>query len=128
LFDCMIALKPISSRPASAERYVVCTGFKGLPQGWDGPRWRNRILLGESISGGSMKVDQDETKVTNHLNHYLDQFDCDLLHLNLKACFSILSYLESKMMVTRQTDADSVYLPERPLVNVESYKYAWKLV
>jgi hypothetical protein len=58
----------------------------------------------------------------------LDQFDCDLLHLNLKACFSILSYLESKMMVTRQTDADSVYLPERPLVNVESYKYAWKLV
>jgi cap1 methyltransferase len=128
LFDCMIALKPISSRPASAERYVVCTGFKGLPQGWDGLRWRNRILLGESISGGSMKVDQDEAKATNHLYHYLDQFDCDLLHLNLKACFSILSYLESKMMVTRETDADSVYLSERPFVNVESYKYAWKLV
>lgn len=127
-FDCMIALKPISSRPASAERYVVCTGFKGLPQGWDGLRWRNRILLGESISGGgSMKLDQDEEKVTNYLHHYLDQFDCDLLNLNLKACFSILSYLESKMMVTRHTDADSVYLPERPFVNVESYKNAWKL-
>jgi cap1 methyltransferase len=127
-FESMVALKPISSRPASAERYVVCTGFKGLPQGWDGLRWRNHIFLGESISGsGSMKLDDDEEEVVNHLYHYLDQFDCDLLNLNLKACFSILSYLERKVMVTRRSSADMVYLPERPFVNVESYKYAWRL-
>lgn len=126
-FDSMIALKPISSRPASAERYVVCAGFKGLPPGWDGPRWRNRMFLGESVSVGSMTLDHDDEETTDHLYHYLDRFDCDMLNLNLKACFSILSYMESKLVVTTRTDADGVYLPERPFANVEAYKHAWRL-
>jgi cap1 methyltransferase len=37
-FDQILILKPISSRPASSERYIVCTGFRGL-RDFDGTQW-----------------------------------------------------------------------------------------
>ena len=47
-FDHMIAIKPISSRPASAERYVVFSGFKGANTDFDGLNWRNCTFLGDT--------------------------------------------------------------------------------
>jgi cap1 methyltransferase len=129
LFDSMIILKPISSRPASAERYVVCSGFKGLPTRWDGPRWRNRMFLGKSMALGPTTPGRCEN-TSQRLNRYLDRFDCDLLTLNLKACFAILSYLENKCMVVNRADytEHTYFSAERALVNIESYKYTWRLV
>jgi 23S rRNA U2552 (ribose-2'-O)-methylase RlmE/FtsJ len=84
-FDTLQVLKPISSRPASAERYLVCTGFRPhdtvLRQG---PHWISRVLLGRPIPPP--------------LQLWLAQIDRDLMHLNLKACFAILSHLDTKTM------------------------------
>ena len=95
-FDTLQVLKPISSRPASAERYLVCTGFQpsvatNTPQQqprpvFDGPSWMNRILLGQDIH------------VAPELSTFLARADRDMLQLNLKACFAILSHLEAKTM------------------------------
>ena len=97
-FDTIQVLKPISSRPASAERYLVCTGFQAnapstVPQQqqqpqplFDGPSWINRILLGRDIH------------VAPELSTFLARVDRDMLQLNLKACFAILSHLEAKTM------------------------------
>ena len=106
-FHHLQVLKPISSRPASAERYLVCTGYLGCPtttttsatnsngnnnvqqnnndEVFDGPRWINRVLLGQF-------------KITPALATFLAQVDCDMMRLNLNACFAILSNLDSKTM------------------------------
>ncbi|CAB9499608.1 specific mRNA (nucleoside-2'-O-)-methyltransferase 1 [Seminavis robusta] len=87
-FDSIAVLKPISSRPASAERYLVCSGFQGNNNNnnndpFDGPRWISRVLLGQR-------------PVPPALVQWLARIDRDMIHLNLKACFKMLSHLESK--------------------------------
>ena len=97
-FDTLQFLKPISSRPASAERYLVCTGFQGMtcsssimsdPQHhvFYGPKWINEILL----AGQGLQIDST-------LQAFLARVDRDMLKLNLKACFAVLSKMESKAM------------------------------
>jgi cap1 methyltransferase len=119
-FEELVALKPISSRPASSERYVVCSGFRGVAHDWDGPRWVNSVLLG--MTGG-----QDETHYSR-LDKYLDDFDRDILSLNLKACFAILTCLERKAAANcAWHESEDTWIPERPHVNVNIYKHAWRL-
>jgi cap1 methyltransferase len=119
-FEELVALKPISSRPASSERYVVCSGFRGVAHDWDGPRWINSVLLG-------MTGDQDETHYSR-LDKYLDDVDRDILSLNLKACFSILTCLERKAAANcAWHEWKESWIPERPHVNVNVYKHAWRL-
>jgi len=95
-FECLKVLKPVSSRPASAERYLICIGYRGgsvLPQiqsqpnilPFDGPKWMSRVLLGQ-------------IQVKPKLAMFLARVDHDMLQLNLKACFAILSFLEAKTM------------------------------
>jgi cap1 methyltransferase len=127
-FDNLTAVKPISSRPASAERYLVCVGFKGCPQGWNGPRWRDLMFLG--YVGAKERESDDavngfEGKMLL-LEHYLSVFDRDLLSLNLKACYAVLSYLEAKGM-----NGGNAYFHATSTgnsVDVESYKYLWNLI
>jgi cap1 methyltransferase len=115
-FDQLTVLKPISSRPASSERYVVCSGFHGLPHNWDGPRWRDRMFLGVS------------EKVSSRIDEFLDDIDRDLLTLNLKACFAILSCLEGKAAALLAGNHDEQqWYPESPAVNIHLYKHAWGL-
>jgi cap1 methyltransferase len=87
-FRDVLLTKPISSRPASAERYLVASGFQGLPTDWDPRSWRDRMFLGQA-SG----LHQPEEHAGFRL---IDIFDRDMLMLNLKACFAILSYMETK--------------------------------
>jgi 23S rRNA U2552 (ribose-2'-O)-methylase RlmE/FtsJ len=120
-FQEITIFKPISSRPASSERYVVCRGFNGLAPGWDGPNWINNMLLGEEWCYRNVPMD-------SNLHELLNRFDRDLLALNLKACFAILSYMERKARAVAAGSEDpKQWCIEPPEVNVEMYKQAWYL-
>lgn len=137
MFHQLVALKPISSRPASAERYLVCTNFKGLPSSdWDGRKWSSRMFLGQHGQPHQQQLSQ-------RIERYLDQFDCDMLGLNLKTCFHILSYLESKCVAATNTaqsnsvdsdfssfTSDFTYINNgnENIVDIEAYKRSWQLV
>lgn len=119
-FEEIIILKPISSRPASSERYVVCTGFQGVPPSWNGPTWMNAVLLGTAPRG-------DDTYYSN-LDKHLDLIDRDMFTLNLKACFAILSCLDRKAATKLGCrDHENIWFSERSQLNVNMYKYAWNL-
>ena len=117
-FSSIHLTKPISSRPASAERYLIATGFHGTAPLWDPHEWRDSVFLGRAL----------DTTVTaaQDVSLFLDLFDSHMLHLNLTACFSILSYLETKQ---REVDKDQMLssCEERYEVPVERYRRAWRL-
>jgi cap1 methyltransferase len=115
LFKDFIVTKPISSRPASAERYLVLYGFNGLPTSFDGRKWRDSMFLG-------LPTVRNNSDVDSRVLAYLELTDHALIQLNLKACFAILS-----MMQQHQT-----LLSESPNRNehhvvVAEYKKAWRL-
>jgi cap1 methyltransferase len=134
MFHQLVALKPISSRPASAERYLVCTNFQGVSSSdWDGRKWSSRMFLGQHGQQSQQQL------VSQRIERYLDQFDCDMLGLNLKACFHILSFLESKCLAAtkngEQSDlssntSDFIYSnnANESIVDIEAYKRSWQLV
>ena len=123
-FADMVALKPISSRPASAERYLVCRDFRGLGAEWKGgPNWRNKMFLG---------MNPTTTATTNgeRLSLYFDTFERDLLRLNLKSCFSILTFLENKQPSQSSNSDESQWddhLSPSLKVDIASYRRAWQL-
>lgn len=130
VFENIVAVKPISSRPASAERYVVCSGFKGNAPGWDGRRWCDQMYLSRPclLTDYSASVDYEHAEL--YLFRYLDDFDRDLGTLNLKACFAILSYLETKCMELTQAPCDEEWVDlsqEMHRINIAFYKIAWRL-
>lgn len=128
-FKDMIVIKPISSRPASAERYVCYSGFNGNPQGWDGEIWCAAMLMNENyLIQGKPSVQYNMYSLSK-LHHYLDEFDHDLCNLNLKACVAILTYLETKseslMATSKDMDEDEF---DALKININSYRYAWRLL
>ena len=108
-------IKPITSRPASAERYLVATGFLGLPAGWDGPTWMDAIFLG--------RLGLESPEVA----YFLDSFDHEMLQLNLTACYAILSYLEHQ--VRDLENSQSILSIEEHYYEVPVHRYcrAWRL-
>ena len=120
LFDSLEMIKPLSSRPASSERYVVLTAFKGLPANWEGGRsWISNVLIGKCLQ-------KDITFYSARVDDYLDQIDRDMLALNLKACFAILSHLERKA-ATKQAGKEAHFKIKRKHINIKMYKHAWQL-
>ena len=122
-FDRLTFLKPISSRPASAERYLFCHGFAGMPPSWDGQAWIERIL-------DQKRVEKMDDYCDRSLLQYLDRVDADIYRLNIKACSSILTYLESKAQMAEagdDDDEDKDATSYRSVVDVLAYKHAWKL-
>jgi cap1 methyltransferase len=118
LFETVQAIKPISSRPASAERYVACRGFKGNPVNWDWREWQNKVLL--------RTLEPDPASISARFLYALDEFDRDILNLNSKSCSNILVYLETKSAGSSEVATNSVYATTREMVN--AYKDAWRLV
>lgn len=88
-FDKLILLKPITSRPASAERYVVCLNYHGLDVKFDVLTWRNKIINDEVET---LKICDDQCEI----EYILDQMDRDMLHLNIQACSEIVSFLQKE--------------------------------
>ena len=128
LFNSLEMTKPISSRPASSERYVILEGFKGLPAQWEGGQnWINNVLIGRCLQ-------RDLSFYTSSVDHYLDQFDSDMLVLNLKACFAILSHLERKNAAERLCQSKREQRNCFPSmggrnrdIDVKLYRHAWQL-
>jgi cap1 methyltransferase len=122
-FQWIREIKPISSRPASSERYAVFTGFKGLPTAWSGgPHWISSVLIANCL--------QYETSYYEGLDLYLDKIDRDMLVLNLKACFAILSHLERKTTsgkVQESLHGSNPMCQDKSILNVNRYKHAWQL-
>jgi cap1 methyltransferase len=136
-FDSMIALKPVSSRPASAERYVVCCGYLGNPGRFNGRQWCNEMFLGLNWakSRGTVSI---ANEIEDRLFRYLNKFDYNLFNLNLKACFAMLSYLERRCMKYSKhygntliscddNDDDSTDEESFQVLNIASYRCAWQL-
>ena len=111
VFDKITVVKPISSRPASAERYVVFQGYKGAPLDFDGPKWQSCMLLAANDA------------IDDNLKHVLDECDRDLLQLNQKACFEILSYMERKALGKE----GGAWGMEQPPIDMLAYKHEWRL-
>mmetsp|Transcript_26766 Transcript_26766/g.62561 ORF Transcript_26766/g.62561 Transcript_26766/m.62561 type:complete len:464 (+) Transcript_26766:178-1569(+) len=126
LFDSLELIKPISSRPASSERYVVFNCFKGLPHDWEGgPSWISSVLRGRCLQ------EDEESYYLSRVDNYIDQFDRDMMVLNLRACFSILSRLERKTTAAQQNHSTFGKSREfergRKNINIKRYKHAWQL-
>lgn len=103
-FESVTCIKPITSRPASAERYVVCKNYVGSETELDGKKWYSNMLLGKS-------------RIT--IGPSLDHFDRDMLQLNLDNCFQIVSYLEHPERYQATVD--------QPIIHTAAYKMAWNL-
>ena len=121
VFNHLYLLKPISSRPASAERYLVATGFRGMPPSWDPQAWRDSIFLGQGLGHDVPPPEEDL-----HFAYMLDLFDHEMLNLNLTACFSILSYMETKQRGIETNQALLSY-GEKFEIPIERYRRAWRL-
>ena len=121
MFQSIQVLKPISSRPASSERYVIFEGFRGMQAEVDcGSTWQGRVLLGSAAVGPASRYAA--------LDAYLDQMDMDMLSLNLQACFAVLSALDRKTAAIYADEGGNPnWNEERLPVNVASYKCAWHL-
>ncbi len=129
LFDSMEFIKPVSSRPASSERYLVLSGFQGLPPGWEGGQsWINDVLFDRCL--------RKDVRFYAHVDAFLSRFDRDMLLLNLKACFAILSRLERKTAakeMSNSTSSSSSTIAETVIregcepINIKMYKHSWQL-
>ncbi|KAL7569194.1 hypothetical protein ACA910_016754 [Epithemia clementina (nom. ined.)] len=133
----MVALKPVSSRPASAERYLVCRGFCGLENcsNWKGgPAWRNQMFLANLPAEATAADPSSTTSDWHEFWSYIDTFDRNLLRLNLKACFSILTRLENLHQQQQAADChdgqdwyDDFKPSSTRVVDIAAYKHSWKL-
>lgn len=128
----VVCLKPISSRPASAERYVVFRGYDKKTsnagggsgnsinkQQFDGVAWRDWILLGRDYDPNSASALE--------LFQYLDWFDAELLQLNLQSCFSILSHLERTAHGWLSSGQEDPNNYDEDEIDLEAYRRAWGL-
>ena len=101
-FDKMTFMKPTSSRPASAERYLICSGYSGVGSEWDGLAWKQQQM--DIISEGHPN-NYDCTPLAN----LAAKFDLDVLKLNVESCRSIVDYLNKKrdgLMKEEETSID----------------------
>ncbi|KAL7542682.1 hypothetical protein ACHAXR_011987 [Thalassiosira sp. AJA248-18] len=114
-FDKITFVKPILSRPASAERYLVCHGYLGPGPDWNGGLlWREQMLC------------EEKTCAQKHapLEDLMDSFDSEMLQLNIDTCRSIISYLDDKKD-TQEGGGDIPVYPKQ--IDQKYYEGAWQL-
>jgi cap1 methyltransferase len=113
-FATVTVLKPITSRPASAERYVVAEGYKGTTR-IDGPRWISQMLLARPDD------------MIPQMCAFLDDKDEAMLTLNLKACGDILSHMH-RMETRRDHEImEEEEEEDESSLSIFSFKAKWQL-
>ena len=126
-FEKILCIKPIVSRPASAERYLVCLNFQGHGEGWDGLRWRDDMISykhSTSIEEFDAKtVDDLETR----LNNSLHLFDIQMLQLNIDSCRTIVQYLNKKRKIAAESLETAVFDDQKEDVDLSFYQQSWQL-
>lgn len=123
-FDKMTFVKPILSRPASAERYLVCAGYCGNESGmdWDGLAWRDQML---SDYQGNICAQKNCTQ----FDEFVDSYDRSMLQLNIDSCHSIMNYLDEKKNAAICGDGSaSVYKKWKQYIDPAKYEFEWQLV
>lgn len=118
-FDKITFVKPIVSRPASAERYLVCHGYAGCEKGWDGLRWRERMML-------NPEEQKDSAQSNGLLEELMDSFGLQMLQLNIDTCNSIIEYLRNKS-AGQAVDCTSLYQKPNRCLDLNMYEEAWQL-
>jgi cap1 methyltransferase len=139
LYDCfgtITSIKPVTSRPASAERYLVCLGYDGRCD-FDVRAWRDK-MLGDATTSNASSTTQTKTPTKAPDRNYieLEQFlaacDHDMLHLNIRACHGILSHLEQESTSTSTTrhvaeKSNSAPSMLQRRVDFSNYRKAWNI-
>ena len=120
-FEDLLCVKPITSRPASAERYLICFGLLKTESLEDLEEWRDRICRAQTSA-----IAEDYSPKGSL--QYFDTFDRDMLDLNCRACSAILSILDEKLTVVQQSP-DEEMVANDPVVEVDidGYKEMWCL-
>ena len=121
-FDMITFMKPISSRPASAERYLVCGGYAGAKHGWDGLRWRDQLIHSQKWTHVSHNVID-----TLPIDALMESFDRKMLQLNIDTCRSIVNYLNEKKDHAELGDNSNTCETQRDYIDIKSYEEAWDL-
>ena len=112
-FHHLTLVKPITSRPASAERYLIAQGFRGREENWEGRRWMSRMFL-DTTTG---TAENSEIALRR-----INDFEGEMLTLNLDACRAILRALKDNEedRMDRETEV------EEPM-HLFAYRQAWDL-
>lgn len=137
-FETVKIVKPLASRPASAERYVVGLGFRQCGK-WkdldtatelDAFVWRRdglimdeKVIIEEDV--------EDETK-KRALYDLLDRFDCDIASLNIDACEKILHCLQiqqQRFLIgdRRRKKSKMKHVMAEPKIDVQHIRKMWHL-
>jgi len=120
-FDQLTFVKPVLSRPASAERYLVCRGYTGQTSEWNGLKWRDQMIAGDAA--GREAVDDKDTQ----LEELMNKFDKEILKLNINTCQSIINYLHEKRDAVMTNDDSPTYGNQEHSLNLKAYEEAWQL-
>ena len=137
-FHRVAIIKPISSRPASAERYIVFHKYLGTRSGWDGLIWRDVFLKSFVTTEQAVSEERDQCcqdKVSNFpltkesldwIDPVLGNVEMDILSLNINACQEILADLNRKEN-TYSDGSEILSKKTKGCANVSAYKQKWSL-
>jgi len=117
-FDRMAFVKPVLSRPASAERYLVCCGYSGQGSDWNGLAWREHMIAQEMPGEDSLAPEYGQ------LEHLMSSFDQEMIELNEATCRSIIDYLEKRR---KSIEDDVPFAHEKEYIDIKSYEAAWSI-
>lgn len=121
-FEKIAILKPVSSRPASSERYLICINFNCAESELDCKQLREEIVNKSSLP---------ENKVNRRLKQYLLESELAIANLNLKACKAILTTMGQPEFVlsgVSKTKQDELYpFSTKAKTLIKKYRQSWKL-
>lgn len=122
VFDTIQIMKPITSRPASCERYLLAIGFKGIKKGMNLANWREEI-----IHGGNCFEYEEKTAFQSFVN-FLDKVDNDMACLNIRACHGIVETLrKEEIQIKERTTQRKNRNGFSDTLNVDYMKTSWQL-
>ncbi|KAL7515854.1 hypothetical protein ACHAWX_000924 [Stephanocyclus meneghinianus] len=125
-FERVTFVKPILSRPASAERYLVCCGYDGQGEGWNGVIWKQEMMNEMQCSYEAEKVSVQRHDNYSNLNTLMHSFDIQMLQLNIDACRSILDHLNERSLAAQKGDVSAVH-QQKIGIDLQKYERLWQL-
>lgn len=129
LFGKIQVIKPIASRPASAERYVMFHNFRGVDKNFDILRWRDNMIDGDLTLVVDKEMTKSSYRFSDDFEDFLDTIDLNMLSLNIRACSNIIACLwEEEDKIWRGKRDRTNKLCETDLeLNVEYIKTQWHI-
>ncbi|KAL7507297.1 hypothetical protein ACHAXN_004487 [Cyclotella atomus] len=121
----MVLIKPIVSRPASAERYLVCLDFIGCDKIWDGLAWKNE-MLGDDMNIGNNDMNTSNDNLQSSINDILHSFDLQMLELNIESCRSIVNHLNERTSAAQNCELRSTFKQKND-IDLKLYGHSWQL-